>query len=186
MNQLVGRLGRLSLVVMLGALSAYLTVRPELGDEDTFERSGPITRVAQHGRAEVEDVEWTLKSLRVYTRLVNEDKEEIDLKKPEGSVIVVAIVGGKTTERTKIDDGFNCEMNLADDRGNVWEESDDTYGFALPTFCGDDKIRAVKRGGPFTVGKIFVVPPDAVPHLTGLLIPPKDVTSAEDRVLLTP
>lgn len=187
MNQLARRIARLSVVVLLGSLSALLAVRPELGDEDTFEKLLPVTRVVKHGPAEADDVMWTLKSMKAYTRLVDEDHQEIDLKAPEGSTIIVTTIEVRTTAQTKINDGFYCAIDLTDDRGNYWEENKETYGLTTPTGCSDDEVKDTPRGKPFTIAKVFTVPPEAVPHLLGVLIPPKSSdSSSHDRVLLTP
>jgi hypothetical protein len=180
----LSRLSRQSLLVLLLALATYLTVRTELSDEDTFEKESPVTEVVSRGPTEVEDVEWRLDSLKVYTRLLDEKKEEVDVDVPDGAVIVFAILTVKPTERTKLDDGFTCNADLIDDRGNVWE-AEDVFGIDLPTYCGDDDIN-VQRGKPFKIAKVFVIPKTAVPHVTGLVTPETGNTSAERRVLLTP
>ncbi|HEY3006083.1 MAG TPA: hypothetical protein VGJ44_27290 [Kribbellaceae bacterium] len=186
MNQLAGRLARVSVVVLLGSLSVLLTVRPELGDQDTFEKQIPITRVVEQGPTVVDDVEWTLKSLKAYTMLADEEHQQIDLKVPDNAVVVVATLTLRSTDRTKLNDGFHCDADLNDDRGNRWEDEEVVSGYPLPTFCGDDKVKKLERGTPFTAAKVFIVPKDAVPHLTGLTVPGADASSAEERVLLTP
>lgn len=179
-----GRVSRFALLVLLAAVAVHLTMRTELADQDTWQKESPITQVVRHGPAEVDEVEWTLDSLKVYTRLLDDRKEEVDVDVPAGAVIVMAVLTLKTTERTIISDAFTCNAELIDDRGNVWEDAD-VFGITLPTFCGDDDLD-VKRGVPFKVAKVYVIPKSAVPHVTGLITPESGNTSVDRRVLLTP
>ncbi len=180
--QWLSRLSRISLLVLLLAVGGFLTVRMELADEDTFKKEAPVTEVVAKGSAEVDDVKWQLDSLKVYTRLLDEKNEEVEVEVPDGAVIVYATITLTPTERTKLNDGFTCDAALMDDRGNVWED-EDAFGIALPTFCGDDELKIV-RGKPLKVAKVYVIPKTAVPHVLGLVTPPRDNTSAERRLLL--
>jgi hypothetical protein len=176
---------RIALLVILLAAAVLLTVRPTLGDEDTFEKESPITQVVKRGPVEVDDLEWKLESLKVYTRLVNaETQEPVDLEVPDGATIVMATMSLKPNERTILNDGFACDAELMDDRGNLWED-ENAFGIALPTYCGDDELK-IERGKAFKIAKVFVVPKEAVPHLTGVITPESGTLSADRRVLITP
>lgn len=178
----LGRISRIALLVLLLVLGGFLTVRMELADQDTVEKESPVTEVVANRPAEVEDVWWRLDNLKIYTRLLDKKNEEVEIDVPDGAVIVYAGLTLTPTERTKIDDGFSCDAELMDDRGNVWED-EDAFGIPTPTFCGDDALEIV-RGKPMKVAKVYVVPRTAVPHIVGLITPPRDNTSAERRVLL--
>jgi hypothetical protein len=175
---------RFALLLMLLSLSVFLAVRAVLGSQDTFEQEIPVTQVAKKGPATVDNVVWELDSLQVYTRLVNENKEPVDADVPDGAVIVKAVLKLTATDRTRLDDGFTCDAQLRDDRGNVWED-EDVFGIGLPIFCGDDDLKIV-RGKPFKVAKVYFIPKEAVPHIVGLITPGTDNSSAEERLLLTP
>jgi hypothetical protein len=183
-SRAVTLVSQLALLLMLLSLSVFITVRAVLGDQDTFEKQIPITQVTKKGPATVDDVVWQLESLQVYTRLVNADKEPVDADVPDGAVIVKAVVKLTATDRTRINDGFTCDAQLRDDRGNVWSTAD-VFGIELPTFCGDSDLTIV-RGTPFKVAKIYFIPKEAVPHIVGLITPGTDNSSAEHRLLLTP
>ena len=183
-SRAVTLVSRFALLLALLSLSVFLAVRTVLGSQDTFEQEIPITQVAKKGPATVDDVVWELESLQVYTRLVNQDKEPVDAKVPDGAVIVKAVLKLTATDRTRIDDGFTCDAQLRDDRGNVWE-SESVFGIGLPTFCGDSDLKIV-RGKPFKVAKVYFIPKQAVTHIVGLITPGTDSSSAEERLLLTP
>jgi hypothetical protein len=179
----LGRVSRFSLLVLLLALGGYLTVRMELGDEDTFKKEAPVTEVVgKKTTAEVEDIKWRLDSLAVYTRLLDEKKEEVDVEVPDGAVIVYATLTLTPTDRSKLNDGFSCDAELMDDQGNVWED-EDAFGIALPTFCGDDDLNIV-RGKPVKIAKVYVIPEKSVPNVVGLITPPRGNNAAERRILL--
>jgi hypothetical protein len=175
---------RVALLVTLLGLSVYLTVRPTLASEDTFEKGSPITEVVKRGPVVIEDVEWKLDSLQVYTQLVGERNETVEVDVPDNAIIVLAKLSLTPTDRARLDDGFYCEPDLADDRGNYWED-ESVFGIDLPTYCGDDDLK-VERGKTVKVAKVYVVPKSAVPHLIGLVTPETGNTSAERRVLITP
>ena len=183
-SRAVTLVSRLALLLMLLSLSVFLAVRAVLGDQDTLEAEIPITQVAKKGPATVDDVVWELDSLQIYTRLVNADKEPVDADVPDGAVIVKAVVKLTATDRTRINDGFTCDAQLRDDRGNLWSAAS-VFGIELPTFCGDSDLR-IERGKPFKVAKIYFIPKEAVPHVVGLITPGADNSSAEQRLLLTP
>lgn len=182
--RVVGLVSRVALLLCLVAIATWLTVRTVLGDEDTFEKSSPITEVVKGGPVTVQNVVWKLDSLKAYVRLINEEtQEEADVDIPDNAIAVMATFTLTPTERTRIDDGIYCNTNLVDDRGNVWKE-ESVFGIQYPTFCGDDDLN-IKRGVPFKIAKVYVVPKSAVPHLRGVITPPDDETSAEERVLIT-
>jgi hypothetical protein len=183
-SRAVTLVSRFALLLALLSLSVFLAVRTVLGSQDTFEQEIPITQVAKKGPATVDDVVWELDSLQIYTRLVNENKEPVEADVPDGAVIVKAVLKLTATDRTRLDDGFSCEAQLRDDRGNVWE-NESVFGVGLPTFCGDSELKIV-RGKPFRIAKIYFIPKEAVPHIVGLITPGTDNASAEDRLLLTP
>lgn len=175
---------QVGLLVTLLALSVFLGVRTTLGSQNTVEKRGPVTKVVKKGPVTVENVVWRLDQLQVFTRLVNEDKEPVELEVPDGATIVKATLTLTATERTRLNKGFSCDAMLRDDRGNVWEDKD-VSGVELPTFCGDYELK-IERSKPFKIVKIYVVPKEAVPHLVGLVTPEVGNTSADERVLITP
>jgi hypothetical protein len=173
---------QVSLLLMLLGLSAYLTVRTYLGDDEKVYRQGAVTEVVGHGPVEIDHVRWQLDSLQPYTKLVDKEKKEIEFDHPTGSVIILVTVSVTPLDGLKMSDGFSCEAKLRDDRGNVWEKSD-VYGYELATFCSDDD-RPIKRNQTGRIAQVYVVPASAVPHLTGIQVedPDSDVLR---RVLLT-
>lgn len=178
------QIGRIALALALTAISVFLLLRPVLGDIESAKKESFVTEVVSKGPVVVEDLEWTLESLTAYTRLVDKEKRQIEIDVPGGAVIVVAVMSFTASERTLINDGVTCNAELRDDQGNVWTDTD-AFGFELPTFCGDDDL-VIQRGKPFKAAKVFVVPEKSVPHLVGIVTPPSDVTSAEQRVLIKP
>jgi hypothetical protein len=171
---------QVSLLLTLTGLSAYLTVHNYLGDKEQVYKEGAISQVVGHGPVEVDDIRWQLDSLQPYTRLVDKDKNEIEMDHPAGSVIILVKVSVTPLDGLRMDDGFSCEMKLRDDRGNVWEKTD-VFGLDLPTYCGDDE-HPIRRNQTGKVAQAFLVPASAVPHLTGIQV--EDLTERR-RVLLT-
>ena len=175
---------RIALLLTLLVLSVYLGVRTTLGAEDAVQRQQPITKVVKKGPVTVDTVVWRLDKLELFTRLVKPDKDPVDIDVPDGAIIVKATLTLTATERTRLNNGFSCNAMLRDDRGNVWEDTD-AFGIDLPTFCGDDDLNIV-RGKPFQVAKVYVVPKETTKHITGIMTPGTDNSSADERVLITP
>lgn len=175
---------RVGLLLILVSLSVYLGVRTTLGSDDPIGAHAPITKVVKKGPATVDTVVWRLDKLQLYTRLVDDKLEPVDVDVPDGAVIVKVTLTLTATERTKLNKGFTCEAVLRDDRGNVWED-ENAFGIELPTYCGDDDLKIV-RGKPFQILKIFVIPKEAVPHIVGVMTPGTNNNSAKERLLITP
>lgn len=117
--------GRIALVLCLFALSVYFVVRPFLGDDyENMQRAKAINQVVERGGpVKVDGIEWKVNSMKAYTRLLNEDREAIDLDVPAGAIVVV-VEATVTADKTVVVDGegYSCNAELADDRGNRWEE----------------------------------------------------------------
>jgi len=179
------RTSKLALLVMLTALAVFLISRTYIGTQDAGTTKA-VTEIVDRGPVVVDDIEWKLDSLKAYTRLVDEDKEQIDIDVPAGATIVVAELTVKALQGARISDGYTCEAELRDDRGYTWE-SESAFGFKLPTYCGDRDF-PFERNVPNKVAKIYVVPKDAVPHLLGVVTPPSSIGSPTDgkRVLIRP
>ena len=178
-----GRLAaQISLLVGLLSTSGFLLTRTYLGDEETIYKDGAVTDVVKQGPVTIEDVEWKLDSLTAYTKLVDDEGEEITLGQPAGSVILVATVTLTPLDGLYMkDDGFHCEAILRDDRGNVWK-GQQAYGYPLPTYCGDTD-HPWTRNKPGKLAQIFVIPASAVPHLTGIQV---EAQPEYRRYLITP
>ncbi|WP_112245012.1 hypothetical protein [Kribbella monticola] len=174
--------GQISLLLTLLGIAAYLTVSNYLGDAERVFREGAVTEVVGHGPVEVAKVRWQLDSMQAYTRLVDEDKKEITMDHPAGSVIILVKASVTPLNGLKMNDGFSCEAKLRDDRGNVWEHTS-VFGLDLPTYCGDDD-RPIKRNQTGQIAQVYVVPASAVPHLVGIQVEDADYEVLR-RVLLT-
>lgn len=180
-NHLLRLTAQVSLLVALLGVSAFLLLRVYLDDEEQIYDNGAVTEVAGPGPATIGLVEWKLESLQPYTKLVDEEKKEIDLDQPAGSVVIVATASITPKDGLKMDsDGFTCEAKLRDDRGNLWK-SQSAYGFPLPTYCGDDD-HPFTRNKAGKLAQIYVVPESAVPHLTGIQV---ENLKERRRLLLT-
>jgi hypothetical protein len=176
-------IGHLSLLLTLLGIAAYLTVSNYLGDAERVYQEGAVTEVVGHGPVEVAKVRWQLDSMQAYTRLVGEDKKEITMDHPAGSVIILVKVSVTPLDGLKMNDGgFTCDANLRDDRGNVWEPTS-VFGFELATYCGDDD-RPIKRNQTGKIAKVYVVPASVVPHLIGVEVEDASYEVLR-RVLLT-
>jgi hypothetical protein len=175
-------IAQISLLCTLLGIAAYLTVSNYLGDEERVFREGAVTEVAGHGPVEIAKVRWQLDSLQAYTRLVDENKKEVTIDHPAGSVIIVAKVSVTPLDGLKMDDGFSCEAKLRDDRGNVWEDTS-VFGWELATYCGDDD-RPIRRNQTGHIAQVYVVPASAVPHLVGIQVEDANYEVLR-RVLLT-
>lgn len=174
---------RIAVLVALIAASVWSIYWPSL-QEATKRRETAITEVAT-GPVEVDRVQWTLESLKVYTRLADEDGKEADLTVPAGASIVVAMMDIKPLEGLRMDNnGFNCETQLVDDQDNVWKEESSVYGLALPSSCSDDDHPFV-QGRSAKVMKVFVIPATALPHLLGVITPVTGKTYPDKRVLIS-
>lgn len=174
---------QISLLVGLLSTSGFLVTRTYLGDEEQVYNDGTVNEVASKGGpVTIDHVEWKLDSLETYTRLVDDEGEEISMGQPAGAVIIVAkaTVTGLDGLYMK-DNGFTCSANLHDDRGNVWQ-AQQAFGYPLPTNCTDDD-HPFTRNKPGQVAQIYIVPASAVPHLTGIVVETRDDFR---RVLITP
>lgn len=177
--------GRIALVLCLFALAVYFVVRPFLGDDyENMQRAKTINRVVERGGpATVDGIEWKVNSMKAYTRLLDTDREAIDLDVPAGAIIVVVDATVKADKTVVVDsDGYACNAELVDDRGNRWEEKS-AYDYPTPTSCNASDNPA-EREVPYKVAKVFVVPKSAVPHLLGIIVPPE--TRTEQRTLIRP
>ncbi|MEV6416990.1 hypothetical protein [Kribbella sp. NPDC051718] len=172
---------QISLLVALAATSAFMLLRPYLGDTETIYKNGAVTEVVQQGPVTIEQVQWKLESLEEYTQLVDTEKKTISLDQPAGSVIILATIAITPLDGVKLGaGGFFCTAKLRDDRGNLWP-SQDAFDFALPTRCSDDDHPFV-RNKTGQLAQVYVVPKSAVPHLSGIQI---ENQSDYRRVLLT-
>jgi hypothetical protein len=173
---------QIALLMALLATGVFVMVRPYLDDDERLFDQGRINKVISKGPVTVGHVDWQLDSLQAYTRLVDNEGEEISLGAPAGSVIIVAKL--TVTPRAGLylkDRGFSCAAALRDDRGNMWD-SQQAFGFPLPTYCSDDD-HPFTMNKPGTVAQIYVVPKTAVPHLTGVVV---GQLEERLRVLITP
>lgn len=179
-DRLVRWSGRLSLLLVLLALGAYLVLKPYLGDEERMWKEGAVTEVVNRGPVTIGHITWKLDSMQVYTRLVDDEKEEVDLDVPAGAVIVLVKASVTPLDGLRINNGFSCEAVLRDDRGNVWK-GQSAFGLDLPTYCSDDD-HPIARNQTGKIAQVYVVPKSAVPHLVGISIESLDEFR---RVLLT-
>ncbi|MGZ0149831.1 hypothetical protein ACXJJ3_22415 [Kribbella sp. WER1] len=169
-------------LIALLAVGAFAMLRPYLSDDEDAYKQGRIDQVVSQGPVTIASVEWKLDSLKVYTKILNEDGEPIELAGPAGTVIVLADI--TVTPKPGLylkDHGFTCDAVLRDSKGNTWDDQQ-AYGYPLPTYCGDDD-HPFTMDKPAKIAKIFVVPKNAVPNLVGI--------TTEDfylhkRVLITP
>ncbi|GAA1573383.1 MULTISPECIES: hypothetical protein [Kribbella] len=169
-------------LISLLSVGTFATLRPYLNSDEDAYKEGRIDQVVSQGPVTVADVEWKLDSLKVYTQLLNEDGEPIELDGPAGTVVVLASI--TVTPKPGLylkDHQFTCDAVLRDSKGNTWDDQQ-AYGYPLPTYCGDDD-HPFTMGKPAKIAKVFVVPKNAVPDLVGI--------TTEDfylhkRVLITP
>jgi len=173
---------QISLLLGLLSTSAFLLTRTYLGDDEQIYNDGAITEVVSKGPVTIDNVEWKLDSLQTYTKLVDDEGEEISLGQPAGAVIIVATATVTPLDGLYMkDNGFSCSADLRDDRGNVWE-GQQPYGYPVPTYCSDDD-HPFTRNKPAKIAQVYVVPASAVPHLTGIQV---ENLEERRRVLLTP
>jgi hypothetical protein len=184
-NSILRQTARVAVVVALLSTSVWTVFQPSL-DEAVKRREEAVTEVVRKGPVAVDEIQWTLDSLRIYSRLADADGEKIDLDVPPGAVIVVAMLGVKPLAGLKMNNGFTCDAELIDDENNVWKAADSIFGTAVPTYCGDDD-HPIKRGQTGKVMKVFVVPRSSVPKLLGVITPPTGEGGyPEKRVLIRP
>ena len=168
-NRTVRLAAQISLLLALLATSGFLVLRTYLGDEETVFKAGNVTEVVSKRPVTIDHVEWKLDSLVANTKLIDDEGEEISLDAPAGAVIMVATVTLTPLDGLYMkDNGFHCQANLRDDRGNIWE-GQNAYGYPLPTFCGDSD-HPWTRNKPGKIAQVFVIPASAVPHLTGIQV----------------
>jgi hypothetical protein len=165
-NVLVRRISQVALLLVLLSLSAYLLLRTYLGDEEQLYNVGTVTEVVGRGPVEIGHIKWKIDSMQAYTKLVDDQKEPIDLDVPAGATIVLVKISITPLDGLRMNNGFTCEALLRDDRGNTWKKQD-AYGLALPTFCGDDE-HPIERNQTAQIAQVYVVPKSAVPHLVGI------------------
>ena len=177
------RLGaQISLLLALVATGTYVLLRPYLDDQERLYDQGRVDEIVKQGPLTIGHVEWKLDSLKAYTKLIDDEGEEISMGQPAGSVIMVATLTVTPREGLYLKDhGFSCSATLRDDRGNNWA-GQQPFDFPLPTFCSDDD-HPFTMDKPGQVAQVYVVPASAVPHLTGLVLENLD---ERRRVLLTP
>jgi hypothetical protein len=174
---------KISLLVALASLSAFLLVRTYLGNPETIYQEGTVTDTVAKGPVTLENVRWQLGSMQVFTQLVDEDQERVRLENNvPGSVVVavhLAVTPLEGLDRMS-GGGFVCDTQLRDDRGNIWKNQDVATELG-PASCSDDD-HPMKQNQTNKLVKLYVVPASAVPHLVGI-----QVGSLEEyrRVLIT-
>jgi len=184
MTRALSLAARIAVLVALVAATVWSIFQPTL-DAAEKKRETMITDVVSKGPVEVDQVQWTLDSLRVYTRLADKEGKQVDIEVPAGASIVVAMMDIKPLEGLTLkDDGFTCDTQLIDDQDNLWKEEGSVYGLALPTSCSDDD-HPFTRGKSAKVMKVFVVPAKSVPQLIGLITPVTGTLNPEKRVLIS-
>jgi len=185
MNRAARMAAQISLLLALIATSAFLLTRVYLGDEEQVWNQGNVNEmVGSGGPVTIGDVEWKLDSLQPYTRIVDDEGEEIGMGAPAGSILMVAKLTATPQEGLYLKDGgFSCAADLRDDRGNVWQPASSTSDWELPTSCfGDDKVKFA-IGKPTQIAQIYVIPVSAVPRVVGVQIQDRD---GFRRVLIAP
>ncbi len=171
-----------SLMVALMGLGVFSVVHPYLSDDEDLYKQGRIDEVVSQGPVTVQDIEWKLDSMKAYTAILNEDGEAIQLDAPAGSIFVLATLTVTPRKGLQLDDqGFSCDADLRDSKGNTWEDTQAT-GYPLPTFCGDDD-HPFTMDKPGKVAKVYIVPKSVVPDLIGLTV---EDFYIHRRVLITP
>jgi hypothetical protein len=162
---------RISLLVALASLSAFLLVRTYLGNPETIFKEGTVTETVSKGPVTLKNVRWQLGSMQVFTQLVDEDQKKVKLENNVPGSVVVA-VHLAVTPLDGIDrmdsGGFVCETELRDDRGNIWKNQDVSTPLG-PASCSDDD-HPMKQNQPNKLVKLYVVPASAVPHLVGIQV----------------
>ncbi|MGC4936839.1 hypothetical protein [Kribbella sp. DT2] len=174
---------KISLLVALASLSAFLLVRTYLGDPEAVYKEGTVTETVSKGPVTLDQARWQLGTMQVYTQLVDEDQEKVSLENNVPGSVVVA-VHLAVTPLPGVDQlssgGFVCETQLRDDRGNIWKNQDVATELG-PTSCSDDE-HPMKLNQPNKLVKLYVVPASAVPHLVGIQV---GSTNEFRRVLIT-
>jgi hypothetical protein len=165
-NVLVRRISQVALLLVLLSLSAYLLLRTYLDDEEQRYNAGTVTEAVGRGPVDIGHINWKLDSMQAYTKLVDDEKEPIDLDVPAGATIILVKISITPLDGLRINNGFTCEATLRDDLGNTWK-GQGAYGLALPTFCGDDDHQ-IERNHTAQIAQVYVVPKSAVPHLVGI------------------
>ncbi|ONI67801.1 hypothetical protein BWI15_32475 [Kribbella sp. ALI-6-A] len=160
---------RISLLIALASLSAFLLVRTYLGDPETLYNQGTVSETVSRGPVTMEKVRWQLGTMQLYTQLIDEDRRKVVLENNvPGSVVVAVHLAVTPLDGVDqlSDGGFVCDAALRDDRGNVWKNQnvDTMLG---PSSCSDDD-HPLKLNQPNKLVKLFVVPASAVPHLVGV------------------
>ncbi|GAA1539822.1 hypothetical protein [Kribbella lupini] len=174
---------KISLLVALASLSAFLLARTYLGDPETVYKEGTVTDTVSKGPVTLENARWQLGSMQVFTQLVDEDQKKVALENNVPGSVVVAVHLAVTPLdgiNRMSGGGFVCETQLRDDRGNIWKNQDVDTPLG-PSSCSDDD-HPMKQNQPNKLVKLYVVPASAVPHLVGI-----QVGSTEEfrRVLIT-
>ncbi|MGW6197586.1 hypothetical protein ACWF0M_15690 [Kribbella sp. NPDC055110] len=173
---------QLSLMVALLGLGVFTVVRPYLSDSEDLYKQGRIDEVVSQGPVTVQDIEWKLDSMKVYTAILNEDGEAIELAAPAGSTYVLATLTVTPRKGLQLgSDGFSCDAVLRDSKGNTWDDTQAT-GYPLPTYCGDDD-HPFTMDKPGKVAKVYIVPKSDVPNLIGVIV---EDFYIHRRVLITP
>jgi hypothetical protein len=173
---------QISLLIALLGVGTFTVLHPYLSDGERLYGEGRIDEVVKQGPVTVQNIEWKLDSMKVYTAILNEDGEAIELDAPAGSTYVLATLTVTPLKGLQLDDkGFSCDAELHDSKGNTWDDTQAT-GYPLPTFCGDDD-HPFTIDKPGKVAKVYIVPKSAVPNLTGLTV---EDFYVHRRVLITP
>lgn len=173
---------QISLLIALLGVGTFTVLHPYLSDSERLYGEGRIDEVVKQGPVTVQNIEWKLDSMKVYTAILNEDGEAIELDAPAGSTYVLATLTVTPLKGLQLDDkGFSCDAKLHDSKGNTWDDTQAT-GYPLPTFCGDDD-HPFTIDKPGKVAKVYIVPKSAVPNLTGLTV---EDFYVHRRVLITP
>ncbi|MEV6284573.1 hypothetical protein [Kribbella sp. NPDC051770] len=173
---------RISLLIALVSLSAFLLLRTYLGSAEKNFKSGSASEAVAKGPVTLDHVRWQVDGMQPYTQVLGDEGRRAGLENNvPGSVVVAVRVSITALDGIRLNDtGFICAASLLDDRGNVWKNQDvaTTLG---PASCSDDD-HPITVGKPAKRVKLFVVPASAVPHLVGI-----QVASNEElrRVLIT-
>jgi hypothetical protein len=184
MTRVLNLATRITFLIALLALTVWTIYEPTL-TEANKRREEAITRVVPKGPVDIEGSEWTLESMQVYTRLVDDQRKPVSLDVPAGASIVVAVVAIKPLVGLNMDDGgFSCDAELVDNQNNFWKEQSSVYGLSMPTYCSDDD-HPFTRGKANKVMKVFVIPTAAVPNILGVVSPATGKAYPKDRVLIT-
>ncbi|HEY0237192.1 MAG TPA: hypothetical protein VGC37_00970 [Friedmanniella sp.] len=133
----------------------------------------PAATIGPGASAELAGVRYQLERFVVAGSLPAEDPKDPPVQGPPGSAVVLVVVNQTVLDRSvRLDDHF-CDTTLVDDAGTtVWQtDSDFTTLAARPAAygCGGSSDSPLAYDAPLQMGFTFVVPADAVGHLSARL-----------------